>query len=142
MHETLVLTSLLIAFLWAIASVAQKHAVNNLSHPSAIALYSVMYFTVALLYIGHHKELIHKEIRNTIPSVILVTLAAVVVSFAANILYFRLIKTNGVSVVSSLTSTVPLFVALLSVIVLREKIGAKAIAGIAAIVGGVVLISQ
>jgi len=142
MHSTLVLTSLLVAFIWALNSVAQKHAVNNMSHPTAMAVFSVMYFTLMLLYIGHHKELISKEIRNIIPSAILLMMAAVILNFIANVLYFRLIKANGVSIVTALTSTMPIFVALLSFMVLRENVTPKHIAGIAAVVGGVVLISQ
>jgi drug/metabolite transporter (DMT)-like permease len=115
---------------------------NNMSHPTAMAVFAVMYFTVMLLYMGHHKELISKEIRNIIPSAILLMMAAVILNFIANVLYFRLIKSNGVSIVTALTSTMPIFVALLSFIVLRENMTPKHIAGIAAIVGGVVLISQ
>ncbi|NBS67917.1 EamA family transporter [bacterium] len=142
MHSTLVLTSLLVAFLWAVNSVAQKHATNNLSHPTAMAVFSVMYFTVMLLYIGHHKELISKELRNIIPSAILIMFAAVLLNFLANILYFKMLKTNGLSIVTALTSTMPIFVALLSFMVLRESLSAKHIAGIVAVVTGVVLISQ
>jgi len=97
MHSTLLLTSLLVAFLWAITSVAQKHATNNLSHPTAMAIFAVMYFTLMLLYIGHHKELISSELRNMIPSAILLLFAAVVLNFIANVLYFRMIKSNGLS---------------------------------------------
>jgi drug/metabolite transporter (DMT)-like permease len=142
MHSTLVLTSLIVAFIWALNSVAQKHAVNNMSHPTAMAVFAVMYFILMLFYIGHHKELISSEIKNIIPSAILLMMAAVILNFIANVLYFRLIKANGVSIVTALTSTMPIFVALLSFMVLRENVTPKHIAGIAAVVGGVVLISQ
>lgn len=95
-----------------------------------------------LLYIGHHKELISKELRNIIPSAILIMFAAVLLNFLANILYFKMLKTNGLSIVTALTSTMPIFVALLSFMVLRESLSAKHIAGIVAVVTGVVLISQ
>lgn len=142
MHSTLLLTSLLVAFLWAITSVAQKHATNNLSHPTAMAIFAVMYFTLMLLYIGHHKELISSELRNMIPSAILLLFAAVVLNFIANVLYFRMIKSNGLSLITGLTAVTPVFVALLSFMVLRENLSPKHIAGIVAVVTGVVLISQ
>jgi len=142
MQSTLVLTSLLIAFIWALNSVAQKHAVNKMSYPTAMAVFAVMYFVVMLVYIGYHKELISKEIRDILPSAIFLMMAAVILNFIANVLYFRLIKANGISVVTALTSTMPIFVALLSFMILREKMTPKQFAGIAAVVGGVVLISQ
>jgi len=77
MQSTLVLTSLLIAFIWALNSVAQKHAVNKMSYPTAMAVFAVMYFVVMLVYIGYHKELISKEIQNIIPSAIFLMMAAV-----------------------------------------------------------------
>jgi len=107
-----------------------------------MAIFAVMYFTLMLLYIGHHKELISSELRNMIPSAILLLFAAVVLNFIANVMYFRMIKNNGLSLITGLTAITPVFVALLSFMILREHLTPKHIAGIVAVVTGVVLISR
>jgi drug/metabolite transporter (DMT)-like permease len=73
--------------------------------------------------------------------VVLAILAATVFGFLANILYFSLIHHGEISVITALTSTVPIFVAGLAVLILKESVGLKQIAGIAAIVGGTILLS-
>jgi drug/metabolite transporter (DMT)-like permease len=67
--------------------------------------------------------------------------AGVIIAFLANLLYYKILKNNHVSLVTALTSTVPLFVALMAFMSLKETLTPKQIAGISAIVGGVFLIS-
>ena len=134
--------ALMVALLTALQMVAQKHVASDLSHQTAFVLGAAIYFVLTLFYIGWHKELIQKEIRGLVVPVVLVMLGATILGFLANIMYFSVVKHNQVSLVAAITATVPLFVAGLSVLILKEALDAKQIAGIAAIVGGTVLLSQ
>ena len=72
---------------------------------------------------------------------VLAILFATIFGFLANIIYFSVIRHGEISLVTALTSTVPIFVAGLAVLILKESLGLKQIAGIAAIVGGTILLS-
>jgi drug/metabolite transporter (DMT)-like permease len=140
-NNPVILYSLIIAFLWSLQSIAQKHALNTMSHPTVFSIFSVLYFVLVLVYIGYNKDLIHKDVKNLTSPLILLMMAGVIITFLANLLYYKILKHNGVSIVSALTSTVPLFVALMAFLSLKETLSPKQIAGIAAVVGGVFLIS-
>lgn len=134
--------ALMVAVLTALQMVTQKHVATKLSHQTVFVLGAAIYFVLTLFYIGWHKELIQKEIRGLVVPVVLTMLVATILGFLANILYFAVVKHNQVSIVAAITSTVPLFVAGLSFLVLKEALDAKQIAGIASIVGGTILLSQ
>ena len=142
MVNKVVIPALIVAVLTAFQMVVQKHVAETLSHQTVFVLGAAGYFVLTLFYIGWHKELIQKEIRGLVVPVVLVLLVGTVLGFLANILYFAIVKHHQVSVVAAITSTVPLFVAGLSVLILKEALDLKQIAGIAAIVGGTVLLSQ
>jgi drug/metabolite transporter (DMT)-like permease len=142
MVNKVVIPALGVAVLTALQMVAQKHVAASMSHQTTFVLGAAIYFVLTLFYIGWHKELIQKEIRGLVVPVVLVMLAATVLGFLANILYFSVVKHHQVSIVAAVTATVPLFVAGLSFLILKEALDAKQIAGIAAIVGGIVLLSQ
>lgn len=141
MVHQVVIPALFVAVLTALQMVAQKHVAKTLSHHTVFVLGSIGYFILTLFYIGWHKDLIQKDIRNLVAPAALAMLVAVVVGFVGNVLYFYILKHNQVSLVSAITSTAPLFVAGLSFLVLKEVLDYKQIAGIAAIVGGTVLLS-
>jgi drug/metabolite transporter (DMT)-like permease len=141
MVNQLVVPALMIAFMTAIQMVAQKHVAKNLSHQTTFVLGAVAYFVLTLFYVGMHKELIQSEVRGIVVPVILTLAVATAIGFVANIMYFGLMKHNQLSIVAALVSTVPLFVAVLSVLILKEALSLKQIAGIVAIVGGTVLLS-
>ena len=88
-----------------------------------------------------HREFLQKDLQNIVVPVVLVLLLSIVLGFFANILFFSILKHDQISVVSALTSTVPVFVAGFSFLVLRETLSYKQIAGIASVVGGLVLLS-
>lgn len=94
-----------------------------------------------IFFLGFNRHIIAKDLKNVTGSMILVVVAATILNFIGNFIYYKLLKHNGVSVISSLTSVVPLFVALLAYFAFGESLRLKQILGIAAITGGVVLIS-
>jgi drug/metabolite transporter (DMT)-like permease len=141
MVNIVVIPALTVAALTALQVIIQKHAVKSLSHRMILVVSSVIYFALTLLYIGWHSEHLSTELRGLAVPVVLAILAATVFGFLANILYFSLIHHGEISVITALTSTVPIFVAALAVLILKESVGLKQIAGIGAIVGGTILLS-
>lgn len=141
MVNALVIPALTVAVLTSLQIVAQKQAAKTLSHHTMVVLTAIGYFVLTMLYLGWHQELVLKEIRELVVPVILMLLGAIVIGFLGNVLYFSIIRHGQISVVSALTSTAPLFVAGLSFLILKEALSPKQIAGIAAIVGGTVLLS-
>jgi len=141
MVNIVVIPALTVAALTALQVVIQKHAVKSLSHRMILVVSSAIYFALTLLYIGWHSEHLSTELRGLAVPVVLAILAATVFGFLANILYFSLIHHGEISVITALTSTVPIFVAALAVLILKESVGLKQIAGIVAIVGGTILLS-
>jgi len=141
MVNFVVIPALTVAALTALQVVIQKHAVKSLSHKMILVVSSAMYFVLTLLYIGWHSEHLSTELRGLAVPMVLAILAATIFGFLANVLYFSLIHHGEISVITALTSTVPIFVAALAILILKESVGLKQIAGIGAIVGGTILLS-
>ena len=104
-------------------------------------IFSVVYATLMLFFIGFNREIIAKDMKNITKPMILIIVAATLLNFLGNFIYYKLLKHNGVSVVTSLTSVAPLFVAMMAYVVFGESLKMKQLLGIAAITGGVYLIS-
>jgi drug/metabolite transporter (DMT)-like permease len=132
---------LAIAVMTALQAIAQKHVAHKLSHKTAFVIAALGYFVLTLFYIGYHKEFLQKDLQNIIVPTVLILLGSVLLGFAANLLFFSILKHDQISVVSALTSTVPVFVAGFSFLILKETLSYKQIAGIASVVGGLVLLS-
>lgn len=133
--------ALAIAVMTALQAIAQKHVAHKLSHRTAFVIAAMGYFVLTLFYIGYHKEFLQKDLQNIIAPSVLLLLGSVVLGFIANIIFFSILKHDQISVVSALTSTVPVFVAGFSFLILRESLSYKQIAGITSVVGGLLLLS-
>jgi drug/metabolite transporter (DMT)-like permease len=68
----------------------------------------------------------------------LIALVSVGTIFLSTILYYTILKDHTTSVVTSIIYTAPVFTLLLSQVLLKEKMNASGLLGIALIVGGVV----
>lgn len=141
MVNVVVIPALAVAVLTALQVIIQKHTAKKLSHQMILVVSSLIYFVLTLLYIGWHKEHLSSEMRGLAVPVVLAILFATIFGFLANIIYFSVIRHGEISLVTALTSTVPIFVAGLAVLILKESLGLKQIAGISAIVGGTILLS-
>jgi len=141
MVNVIVIPALTVAVLTALQVIIQKHTAKKLSHQMILVISSLIYFVLTLLYIGWHKEHLSSEWRALAVPVVLAILFATIFGFLANMLYFNVIRHGEISLVTALTSTVPIFVAGLAVLILKESLGLKQIAGIGAIVGGTILLS-
>jgi hypothetical protein len=133
--------ALFVALLAASQIIIMKHVTTRYSSETSFALFSMFYFVLSLLFMGRHKELINKEIRVMVVPVIMLILLAVVCSFTSNYLYYKLMERNDMTVTTALISVVPIFIAIYSLFILKQSMSMKHIAGVVAVVGGVVLLS-
>ena len=141
MVNVIVIPALTVAALTAFQVIIQKHVAKRLSHHMILVATSVMYFVMTLLYMGWHREHLSIEWRGLAVPAVLAMIFATLFGFLANILYFSVIRHGEISLVTALTSTVPIFVAGLAILILKETLGLKQIAGIGAIVGGTILLA-
>jgi len=133
--------ALFVALLAASQIIIMKHVTTRYSSETSFALFSIFYFVLSLLFMGRHKELINKEIRVMVVPVIMLILLAVVCSFTSNYMYYKLMERNDMTVTTALISVVPIFIAIYSLFILKQSMSMKHIAGVVAVVGGVVLLS-
>jgi drug/metabolite transporter (DMT)-like permease len=136
-----VLLALLVALLSASQVVIMKHVTTVHSSEASFAMFSLMYFFLTLLFLGRNKDKVTSDVRTMAAPIILMILFAVLLSFLSNYIYYKLIKTNNVTVTSALISTAPLFIAIYSYFILRESLSAKNLAGVGLIVSGVMLLA-
>jgi len=137
----LVFLSLVVAIMSAIQILLMKRASQKFSDHTLVSLFAVVYFVLMLGYIGFHRETILGEIQNVAIPLILIVAGAAITSFISNLIYYHLLANHPAPIVTALISTVPIFLVLFSYIFLRETMTVKHIAGIIAVIGGVILIS-
>ena len=140
MVNSIVVPSLLIAALVGIQTVIQKHTAKRLSHQMIFVIGSLVYFILTLFYIGWHRKVLSPEIRSIAVPAVLTLVLGTIVGFFANVIYMHIIRHGKISLISAISSTAPIFVVGLSLLILKESVGLKQIAGIGAIVGGIFLL--
>jgi drug/metabolite transporter (DMT)-like permease len=140
MVNAVVIPSLVIAALVGLQTVIQKHTHKALSHQMIFVIGSLGYFIMTLFYIGWHRDTLRPEIRSMAVPAVMTLVLGTILGFFANVIYMHIIRHGKISVISAITSTAPIFVVGLSLLILKESIGIKQIAGIGAIVGGIFLL--
>jgi uncharacterized membrane protein len=118
-----------------------KKASDTISDQTMVSLFALMYFALMVGYIYYHKSIVLSEIENVAAPVILLVGVAAVLSFLSNLVYYHLLSKHPAPIVTALISTVPIFLVVFSYLFLRESMSMKHIAGIVAVILGVVLIS-
>jgi drug/metabolite transporter (DMT)-like permease len=140
MVNAVVIPSLVIAALVGLQTVIQKHTAKRLSHQMIFVIGSLGYFILTLFYIGWHHEVLRPEMRQMAVPAVMTLVVGTILGFFANVIYMHIIHHGKISLISAITSTAPIFVVGLSILILKESIGMKQIAGIGAIVGGIFLL--
>lgn len=137
----LIFFGILVALLSASQIILMKHVTSNHSSEASFAMFSLFYFLLTLMFIGKNKDKVTTDIRSMAAPMILMILFAVILSFTANYLYYRLMESHDMTITTALVSTAPLFLALYAYLVLKQSMSLKNLAGIATIVGGIILLS-
>ena len=130
-----------VALLSASQILLMKKASDTISDQTMVSLFAMLYFALMVGYIYYHKSIVLSEIENVAAPVILLVGVAAILSFLSNLVYYHLLSKHPAPIVTALISTVPIFLVVFSYLFLRESMSMKHIAGIVAVILGVVLIS-
>lgn len=136
--------AILVALLWAIANICIKTATQNTPSNVIYVIYSFALFIGILIYSAFaYKDLAPHFGAITTKTLLLITIAVILNPIIATLLYFHLLEKYPATKVMPLAYTVPLFSAILAVILLKEKIDTKTLAGTLLIVlGGVLVLTK
>jgi hypothetical protein len=137
----LILLGLAVALLSSTQILLMKKASDDFSDQTMVSLFALIYFALMIGYIGFHRRVIMSEVEGVAIPVILLVGGAAILSFISNLLYYHLLANHPAPIVTAIISTVPIFLVLFSFLFLRESMSLKHIAGIVAVVGGIILIS-
>jgi drug/metabolite transporter (DMT)-like permease len=135
------LLAILVAIFSASQVILMKHVTENHSSDASFALFSLFYFFLTLMFVGRNRDAVTTDVRAMAAPIILMILLAVILSFTSNYLYYKLLETNDMTITTALVSIAPIFVAIYSFMILRNSMSLKNIAGIGAVVAGVILLS-
>jgi hypothetical protein len=141
MVSVVFIPALAVAVITAVQIAIQKHVVQKLSHHMIFVIGAIVYSIMTLFYIAHHQDHLSAQMEKLAVPLVIILIFASVLGFLANMMYTGLIRHGQIAVVSALTSTVPIFVAVIAFLVLGEALNPKQLAGIGAIVGGTILLS-
>ena len=139
-----VAVALFIALLWAIGPVLQKYAMGRGIHPYAVlVLGSLAYFVCMIAFAACNWTDVRAGLEALdVRSASAIVLASVLTAFLANLLFLTVLRGHDASVVTVLTYSSPLFTCLIAWVFLREAMTALRLAGVAAIVAGLVMVTR
>jgi drug/metabolite transporter (DMT)-like permease len=136
--------SLFVAFLWATNTVIQKYALNNsLNQKTVIVVGSLTYLLCIVFFTIYNYDIIKKDIKKAnLNFISLIIIGSILGTFVATLLFLNLLEKHKSSLVTTLTYTAPVFVLLLALLFLKEKITGIQMLGIFVTVIGIVIIYQ
>ena len=110
-----ILLGVLIAFLWGIQPLLQKHLLKKMSSESMFTFTVILNFIFIIGYMYYHKEKIHHDfsVMSHNDFVFLITLVFIC-SFVTSLLYYYLIQNHEPYLIIPIVYSAPLFTVLLS----------------------------
>jgi len=140
----LVIWSLVVSFLWAVAPIIHKQVFKLGLHPnSMMAFGGFAYLAVLSMWALYNWKNIRPDIKYLADwrVVALISASAIFTALLSSLIYYHLIKEHAAHLVTAITYTSPFFTLFLSWWLLKENITPFSIVGVALIVLGVILIS-
>jgi uncharacterized membrane protein len=133
-----IVVAVLIACLWGLQPLIQKHLMKDFSSHSILMISNVI-FTVCLMVYGFfYREMILDDFKRLeTHHWQLLLFSAIICSFLTSITYFELIKNHKSSIVMAITYSAPLFTVLFSEFFFNEKIEDVSKVGIGFVVLGI-----
>ena len=129
-----------VAALWGVSVVAQKYSLGSVKPATSFIIVTLLHTMFILGYLAYNWKSFNDDIGNVSRRLSVVLLAGVFASFIGNIMYYKTLQANSAPVVSSVMSTVPLFVLLLSFVLLGTKLTPKQILGMIVVMLGINLL--
>ena len=129
-----------VAALWGVSVVAQKYSLGSVKPATSFIIVTLLHTMFILGYLAYNWKSFNDDLGNVSRRISIIMLAGVFASFIANIMYYKTLQANSAPVVSSVMSTVPLFVLLLSFVLLGTKLTPKQILGMIVVMLGINLL--
>lgn len=131
-----------VAALWGVSVVAQKYSLNTVKPSTTFIIVTLLHTCFLLGYLAYNWKSFNDDLSNVSNRLSGVLLAGVLASFIGNILYYRVLQANSAPIVSSVMSSVPLFVLLFSFLLIGTKLSARQVAGMFVVLFGVHLLND
>jgi len=131
-----------VAALWAITVTTQKYSLGTLKPATAFIIVTLLHTCFLLTYLAMHWKSFRDDLSNVSRHVSFLLLFGVLASFIANLMYYRNLQANTAPIVSSVISSVPLFVAVFSFMFLGTRLTARQVAGIFVVFFGIHLLND
>ena len=137
-----VVLSLFVAFLWASNTVIQKYGMNqSINQKTVLVIGTTIYFICMVFFTIYSYDIIKKDInKENAKTIALIAVGSIFGTFVATILFLNLLEKHKSSLVTTLTYTTPLFVLLLALLFLKEKVTDIQILGIFVTVIGIMIL--
>lgn len=130
-----------VAALWALTITTQKYSLGTLKPATAFIIVTLLHTCFLLTYLATHWNAFRDDLSNVSKRLSIILLFGVMASFIANLMYYKTLQGNAAPVVSSVISSVPLFVALFSFMFLGTKLTARQYGGMILVLFGVHLLN-
>ena len=129
-----------VAALWGLSVTAQKYSLSSVKPSTAFIIITLIHACFLLAYLAYNWKSFSEDFGNVSNRLSVVLLAGVFASFIGNIMYYRILQANSAPIVSSVISTVPVFVALFAFALLGTQLTAKQILGVSFVIIGINLL--
>jgi transporter family protein len=143
MPAEIVTMSLMVALLWGLAPVIHKYLLSSqVTAKTIMVVGGVAYFIVLLVYWLMYAQEVHSGIAKiSWMDILLISIASVIMNFAAKLLYLYALKKQDSYIVSALVYSAPLFTLICAWLLLKERVTFWKMCGVMMIVGGIFLVS-
>ena len=138
-----IIIALFISFCWGVLPVVHKHILTHL-HPITIITFSALIYSfLIIIYATSNTQIIIKDIKRiTYTDAFILIFSASIATFAANVLYYNILKNHESSTISALIYSSPIFTLVFAYFFLNERINMIGIIGFLFIIAGVICIAM
>ena len=126
-----------VAALWGLSVTAQKYSLSSVKPSTAFIIITLIHACFLLAYLAYNWKSFSVDFGNVSNRLSVVLLTGVTASFIGNIIYYRSLNAHSAPVVSSVMSTVPVFVTLFAFVLLGTRLTMKQTIGILIVMVGI-----
>jgi len=143
MLDNYIFLALCISFLWGVQVVIHKHLLTNFHFVTIMLVSNVINVSLIIVLSIYLKNDILVDLKKiTFRDAAILVCLPIFTVFAANIIYYYILKKHESSLVSAITYSSPAFTLILAYLFLKERLDIYGLSGIFAIIAGVILISN
>lgn len=129
-----------VAALWGLSVTAQKYSLSSVKPSTAFIIITLIHAVFLIGYLAYNWKSFNDDLSNVSNRLSVVLLAGVTASFIGNIIYYKSLNAHSAPVVSSVMSTVPVFVTLFAFSFLGTHLTMRQAIGILIVMVGINLL--